>query len=135
MNAGLIILVLKIAVVAVTLLLGVSFVALARGRVRLHGRLNILFFILTLSALVGLEFIARLVAPEVFQQYLEEKNAQDALRIHLFFSVPAALLLAVMLFTGLRHRRKMHIGIGIAFLILWAGTFVTGVFFLPHELP
>lgn len=135
MNAGLVILVLKVAVIAVTLLLSVSFIALARGRTRLHGRLNIVFFVLTISALVGLELIARLIDPELFQQYLERKGAQDTLRLHLAFAIPAALLLAVMLFTGLRHRRKIHVGIGVAFLILWVGTFVTGVFFLPHELP
>ena len=135
MNAGLIILVLKIAVVTVTVLLAGSLIALAQGRYRLHGRINIAFFVLTLSALIGLEFIARLLDPQLFQAYLAEHDAQDALRIHLCFSVPAALLLTVMLFTGLRHRRKIHIGVGVAFLILWVGTFVTGVFFLPHQFP
>ena len=58
MNAGLVILVLKVAVVAVTVLLAGSLVALACGRYRLHGRINIAFFALTLAALVGLELIA-----------------------------------------------------------------------------
>src|SRR5712691_7261100 len=104
MNAGLIILVLKVAVVAVTVLLAASLLALSRGRYRLHGRINMVFFVLTLSALLGLEFIARLLSPELFDQYLEQHGAQDALRIHLAFSVPAALLLMVMLLTGLGHR-------------------------------
>lgn len=135
MNAGLLILVLKVAVVAVTVLLAASLLALARGRYRLHGRINLAFFILTLAAVIGLEFIARWLSPELFQDYLERHGARDALRIHLAFSVPAAVLLSVMLFTGLRHRRNWHIGVGVVFLILWVGTFITGVFFLPHEMP
>jgi Protein of unknown function (DUF420) len=135
MNAGLVILILKGAVITVTVLLAASLLALARGRYRLHGRINLVFFVLTLAALIGLEFIARMVSPELFQEYLERHGARDALRIHLAFSVPAALLLTVMLFTGLRHRRNLHIGLGVVFLILWVGTFITGVFYLPHEMP
>jgi hypothetical protein len=135
MNAGLIIFVLKIAVVTVTLLLVGSLIALARGRYRLHGRINLAFFILTVSALVGLELIARLVSPELFEEYLEQHGAQSALRIHLWFSVPAALLLGAMLITGSWHKRYLHIGLGVVFLILWVGTFITGVIYLPHELP
>jgi hypothetical protein len=135
MNAGLIILVLKVAVITVTILLLASLVALLRGRYRLHGRLNTAFFVLTLSALIGLEFIARWLNPALFEDYLELHGARAALRIHLAFSVPAALLLTVMLFTGRRHLRKLHIGLGVLFLILWIGTFITGVFYLPHEFP
>jgi hypothetical protein len=135
MTAGVIILMLKVAVVAVTVLLAVSLSALWRGNYRLHGRINWVFFVLTLAALVGLEFITRLVSPGLFQEFFERHGARDALRIHLSFSVPAALLLGVMLLTGVRHRRNWHIGLGVVFLILWAGTFITGVFFLPHELP
>src|SRR4051812_45603282 len=113
MNAGLIIFVLKVAVVAVTVLLAASLLALARGHRRLHGRINTVFFVLTLAALIGLEFIARLLSPpELFQDYLEQHGAQDALRIHLTFSVPSALLLTLMLFTGKRHLRNLHIGLG-----------------------
>ncbi len=134
MNAGLIILVLKVAVVAVTVLLAASLLALARGRYRLHGRINLVFFVLTLTAVIGLEFLTRLLSPGTFQAYLDAKDASDALRIHLYFSVPAALLLTAMLFTGSRHLRALHVGLGIVFLILWVGTFITGVFYLPHEL-
>src|SRR4051794_33084407 len=98
MNAGLIILVLKVAVVAVTLLLAASLLALALGNRRLHGRLNIVFFVLTLTAVLGLEVIARLLSPELFQTYLAEHEAVDALKIHLGFSIPSALLLPLMLF-------------------------------------
>jgi hypothetical protein len=55
--------------------------------------------------------------------------------IHLMFSVPSAALLFVMLFTGLKHKRPFHIAAGIVFSVLWTGTFITGIFFLPHELP
>jgi hypothetical protein len=57
------------------------------------------------------------------------------LQVHLSFSMPAALLLPFMLLTGLRRWRTWHVGIGVLFLMLWTGTFVTGVFFLPHGNP
>jgi uncharacterized membrane protein YozB (DUF420 family) len=50
--------------------------------------------------------------------------------VHLSFSVPAAALLFVMLFTGLKHKRNLHVAAGILFSVLWIGTFITGVFFL-----
>jgi uncharacterized membrane protein YozB (DUF420 family) len=134
MNAGLIILALKIAVIAVTILLACSLVALARGKYRLHGRINIAFFALTLAALIGLELIAQLLSPGLFLAYLEKHQALRILWVHLAFSIPSALLLSVMLFTGLRHRRNLHVALGIIFLILWTGTFITGVFYLPHEM-
>jgi hypothetical protein len=133
MNAGVIILVLKIAVIAVTILWLASLVALAMGKTRLHGRINMVFFALTLAALVGLELIARVVDPELFDQFLDERNAKGILYVHLGFSLPSAALLFVMLFTGLKHKRTFHIAAGILFSMLWTGTFITGVFFLPHE--
>jgi uncharacterized membrane protein len=135
MNAGLIILVLKVAVALVTVLLAGSLIALARGNYRLHGRINTVVFVLTLVALLGLEVVARLLEPELFSQYLEQRDATQALRVHLGFSMPAALLLFFMLGTGRAHRRYLHIGLGIVFLALWTGTFITGIFYLPHELP
>ncbi|HMF12148.1 MAG TPA: DUF420 domain-containing protein [Gemmataceae bacterium] len=128
-----VILLLKIAVTAVTGLLLVSLAALARGNYRLHGRINIVFFILTLSALLGLEGVARLAEPEMFQRYFKETNAENALSIHLAFSIPAAALLPFMLYTGLTHRRAVHLVLAVLFVILWTGTFVTGLFFLPHS--
>src|SRR5437763_16770542 len=89
MNVGLIILALKAAVIAVTVLLGISIWALSRGRYRLHGRLNIAFFALTLSALIGLELIVRLLIPESFEAYLDQHGARAMLRVHLWFSIPA----------------------------------------------
>ena len=135
MHAGLIILILKIAVIAVTVLWIASLIALALGRQRLHGRINIAFFSLTLAALVGLEVIVNLVSPGLIEQFLQERGASDMLKLHLCFSLPSAVLLFVMLFTGLKHKRAFHIGAGILFSVLWIGTFITGIFFLPHEFP
>jgi hypothetical protein len=132
-DAGLVILILKIAVGAVTVLWISSLVALAYGRIRLHGRINLVFFFLTVSALVGLEVIARIINPELFSQFLRDRDAVGTLTLHLCFSMPAAALLFIMLFTGLKHYRVAHISTGIVFGMLWAGTFITGIFFLPHE--
>lgn len=135
LTAANVILLLKVAVAAVTLLLLTSLVALARGNYRLHGRINVLFFALTLAALLGLEVVTRMVEPEMFGEYLRATNAQTALSVHLCFAVPAAVLMPFMLYTGLTHRRTVHISLAVVFGILWTGTFVTGIFFLPHSSP
>jgi hypothetical protein len=122
---------LKVAVAAVTVLLAASLLALARGNYRLHGRINTVFFALTLTALVGLEVIVRLLRPEMFEDYFARTGALAALQIHLAFSLPAAVVLLGMLYTGWRGPRRLHIALGIAFLVLWTGTFITGIFFLP----
>lgn len=134
MNAGLVILFLKIAVAAVTVLWIGSLIALARGNTRLHGRINIAFFCLTLAALFGLEIVVRIVSPGMFDNYFEPYE-ETAMTVHLMFSVPSAVLLFVMLFSGLKHQRNFHIATGILFSILWIGTFITGIFFLPVRLP
>src|SRR6478609_22205 len=84
-------------------------------------------------ALIALEVIVRLLDPELMNAFLEKHNAIGMLHTHLMFSMPAAVVLFAMLYTGLRHVRFVHIGLGIAFLILWTGTFITGVFYLPHH--
>lgn len=127
------ILLLKVAVVAVTLLLLASLVALALGKIRLHGRINIAFFILTLSALLGLELLVRAIDPRIFDYF--DEATRRALSIHLAFSLPSAALLPAMLFTGLTHRRRLHLTLAAVFAVLWTGTFITGVFFLPHTAP
>jgi uncharacterized membrane protein YozB (DUF420 family) len=128
-----VILALKVAVVAVTLLLVASLLAVARGNYRLHGRINKVFFALTLLALIGLEVVARILYPDMFEDYFTRTDSWPALRTHLAFSLPAALLLPLMLYTGLKRRRSVHVSLAMLFLLLWAGTFVTGVFFLPHS--
>ena len=54
-----------------------------------------------------------------------------ALNIHLCFSVPSALLMPAMVYTGLTHRRTIHLLLAAVFAVLWTGTLVTGVFFVP----
>ena len=132
LTAETVILTLKIAVVAVTVLLACSLTALAFGNYRLHGRINLTFFVLVLAALLGLELVAQVFHPGMLQSFLMRHDALDALYVHLGFSVPSALVLPVMLYSGLKRFRSFHIGLGILFLILWSGTFVTGIFFLPH---
>jgi uncharacterized membrane protein YozB (DUF420 family) len=132
LSAALIILILKVAVVAVTLLLIASLIALARGRYRLHGRINIVFFTLTLIALVGLEVVARLIEPDLFTEYFTKTDTWTELYIHLCFSIPSALLLPILLYSGLRGRIKLHFPLALVFLVFWTGTLITGVFFLPY---
>jgi hypothetical protein len=128
-----VILVLKVAVATVTLLFLASFVPLARGNYRMHGRINMAFAILTLGALLGLEALVRLIDPEIFDYF--DEAARRALTIHLCFSVPAAVILPAMLFSGLTHRRWLHLRLASLFGFLWTGTVLTGLFLLPHTPP
>lgn len=123
-----IILTLKVLVTAVTLLLLASLVALLLKRPRLHGRINTVFFVLTLVTVLGFEVLLQFV--NVSGTF--DEPTRRSLRIHLWFAVPSAVLLPVMLLTGKTHRKTIHVAFGVAFGILWAGTFITGVFFLPH---
>ena len=125
-----VILTLKVAVATVTAFLLASLVALARGNYRLHGRINLAFFVLTLGAVLGLELVVRVIDPQVFDYF--DDATRKALHVHLWFSVPAALLLPVLYATGRGHRRPVHVALALTFAVLWAGTFVTGIFFLPH---
>jgi uncharacterized membrane protein YozB (DUF420 family) len=127
-----VIMTLKVAVAAVTVLLLASLVALYRGQYRLHGRINLVFFTLTLAAVLGLELIVRVIDPSVFDYIRDNPPVYRALSIHLCFSVPSALLMPVMLYTGLTRRRSIHLKLACIFAVLWTGTFVTGIFFLPH---
>lgn len=130
-----VILALKVAVAAVTVILVLSLVALSRGEYRLHGRLNLAFFILTLGAVLGFELIIRVLEPDVFDYIKHNPDLQRALQIHLCFSVPALLLMPAMLYTGLTHRRSVHLGLAALFAVAWLGTFITGIFFLPTSRP
>jgi len=124
-----IILTLKILVSVVTTLFAASLVALMFDRQRLHGLINKVFFALTVTTVLGFELILRL-GTDVTATFSDEARA--ALRVHLFFAVPSALLLPVMLVSGVKHWRTLHVAVGVVFFFLWVGTFVTGVFFLPH---
>ena len=126
LSASNVILTLRIAVVAVTVLLVASLVALLLGRYRLHGRINLAFFALTTVAVLGLEVIANVVKPGLF-----DVVDRASLRTHLCFSIPALVLMVGMLVTGLMRRRRAHLALAALFGVAWVGTFVTGVFFLP----
>jgi uncharacterized membrane protein YozB (DUF420 family) len=125
-----VILSLKIAVAAVSVLLAASLVALLRGNQRLHGRINIVFFALTTTALIVFEGLIRLYDQAMFDTDNFGDDFKQALSVHLCFSIPSALLMPVMLFTGLRHYRAIHLVLAFVFGVLWVGTFVTGIFFL-----
>ncbi len=127
-----VILTLKIAVIVVTILLLTSLFVLARGNYRLHGRINVVFFTLTLITLLGFEVLVQLIRPDVFVYLKQDELLRQRLIIHLCFSVPSAVLMPMMLYTGLTRRRRVHLSLAVLFGILWTGTFVTGVFFLPH---
>jgi uncharacterized membrane protein YozB (DUF420 family) len=124
--------ILKIAVGAVTLLLLASLAALALGRVRLHGRINVCFFVLTMTTVLGFEVLVRFVNPDFTAGFTAEQLR--ALSVHLCFSVPAAIVLPFMLFSGKTHR-SWHVKLAFLFSALWLGTFVTGIFYLPHLIP
>jgi uncharacterized membrane protein YozB (DUF420 family) len=130
-----VILTLKVAVASVTVLLLASLVALYRGQYKLHGRINLVFFTLTLGAVLGLELIVRVVSPGVFDYIRNNPPLFRALNIHLCFSVPSTLLMPVMLYTGLKRLRSVHLKLAFLFGALWIGTFITGIFFLPHSFP
>jgi uncharacterized membrane protein YozB (DUF420 family) len=127
-----VILALKLAVASVTGLLLASLAALLRGNYRLHGRINLAFFTLTLAALLGFEVVIRALQPQVFEYLRGDEELSRALNVHLCFAVPSALLMPAMLYTGLTRRRGIHLVLAAVFSVLWSGTFVTGIFFLPH---
>ena len=127
-----VILTLKVAVAAVTVLLLLSLVALWRGNHWLHGRINLVFFTLTLVTVLGFETIIHVIDPTLFRYIDEHPQLSRSLRIHLCFSVPSALLMPAMLYTGLTHRRTVHLALAWVFGVLWLGTVITGIFWLPH---
>jgi uncharacterized membrane protein YozB (DUF420 family) len=125
-----IILALKVLVSAVTLILIASVTAIVTGRKKLHGRLNWLFFVLTMTTVVGFELLLRL-GTNVAESFSPE--ARQALRVHLCFAIPSAILLPFMLWSGATHHRRLHLPLAVLFVIAWVGTAITGIIFLPHE--
>jgi hypothetical protein len=125
-----IILTLKVLVSAVTVLFVGAVVAIGTGRKKLHGRINTAFFILTMTTVVGFELLLRL-GQDVTSTFTPE--ALKALRVHLGFAIPSAVLLPLMFLSGKRRWKLLHVAAGCLFTVMWVGTFVTGVFFLPHD--
>jgi uncharacterized membrane protein YozB (DUF420 family) len=121
---------LKIAVSAVTVLLLASLLAVLRGNYRLHGRLNLVFFTLTLMAVLGLELVVRVLAPDVFAYFNDDDALRQALNRHLWFSVPSTFVMPAMLYTGLKGYVRVHLSLAACFAVLWTGTVITGIFFL-----
>src|SRR5256885_1851935 len=117
-----VILILKVAVLAVTPLLLASLPLLWRGNRRLHGRINIAFFILTATTLVGFEFLIRILDPKLFDYIQQNEVVYQRLQVHLCFAIPSAVLMPVMLYTGLTHRRQAHLALAWLFGLLWLGT-------------
>lgn len=130
-----IILVLKVAVSAVTLLLATSLIALWTGRVRLHGRLNLLFFVLTMTAVLAFEILLR-IGPYIEPGWAVTNGwtpfHRQVLRVHLCFVIPLLLVMPLMLLTGLKHWRRIHLPLAVVFALLWLGMLVTGIGLLPH---
>ena len=100
-----IILTLKVLVASVTVLFVASIVVLRLGRPRLHGRINSLFFVLTMLTVVGFEVLLQSV--DVSASF--DQADRSVLRVHLWFAIPSAVLLPVMLFTGPDGRKSTHI--------------------------
>ena len=130
----LVILSLKYAVGAVTLLLCISLIALANGKVQLHGKINVVFFVLTLAALFLFEIVVRMIDPALFSGLWKNAELAKSLKIHLCFAVPSAFLMGIMLFTGLRKLKVWHRRVAVVFLVCWVGTFYTGIFWLPNHV-
>src|SRR6185437_13351310 len=126
-----VILTLKIAVAAVTVLLIAAVIAVLRGNYRLHGRINLVFFTMTLMAVLGLELVVRVLAPDVFAYINHDDSLRRALNRHLWFSVPSTFVMPAMLYTGLKGYVRVHLSLAVCFAVLWSGTFITGIFFLP----
>lgn len=129
MSGADIILTLKVLVTAVTVLFAAAVWAIATGRKKLHGRINTAFFTLTLTTVVGFELLLRLQG-NVTDHFTPDER--QALLVHLCFAGPSAVLLLVMMGSALLRWKRVHVACGLVFAALWLGTFVTGVFFLPH---
>ena len=130
----LVILSLKFAVGAVTVLLVISLIALSKGKIKLHGKINLAFFILTVAALFLFEIVVRMIDPFLFSGLWKNAELAKSLKIHLCFAVPSAFLMGIMLFTGLKKLKVWHRRVAVVFLVCWVGTFYTGIFWLPNHV-
>ncbi len=122
-NGPQIIITLKVLVATVTVLLVASLVALVLKRPRLHGHINTAFFVLTMLTVAGFEALLQWV--DVSATF--DDVARQALRTHLWFSVPSALLLPAMLVSGKMRLKRLHIALAVVFSLLWTGTVITGL--------
>lgn|GEM_PF-2083719 len=125
-----IIYILKCLVLLVTALFLAAIAAIATGSKRLHGQINTVFFILTMTTVVAFELLLRF-GIDVTSGFSPE--ARRALQIHLVFAIPSAVLLPLMFWTGSTGRRRWHTLLAGLFSLFWLGTVITGIVFLPHE--
>lgn len=121
---------LKVAVSAVTLLLIVSVICLLLKKFRLHGIINTIVAILTLLTLIIFEGILHFSNPPLTSSFTPDELRM--LKIHLYFAVPLVPMLFFMLWTGRRRQRTRHLSLAVLFVILWVGMFITGIFGLPN---
>src|SRR5438874_4537481 len=91
LSPAIVILTLKIAVSAVTIVFIASLIALANGRQRLHGQINRVFFGLTMTTVLAFEAFIRFVDPQLTAGFSAEQH--EALTVHLAFAIPSAVLL------------------------------------------
>jgi hypothetical protein len=122
-----IILTLKVLVATVTVLLLASLVALLLKRPRLHGHINTAFFALTMLTVIAFETVLQWV--DVSATF--DDAARQALRTHLWFSIPSALVLPAMFISGKMRLKRLHLVLAAVFGTLWTGTVITGLG-LPH---
>jgi subtilisin family serine protease/uncharacterized membrane protein YozB (DUF420 family) len=126
-----VILALKFAVGLVSVLLAFAVWAAWRKNYRLHGRINMAFFALTMTAVVLFELVIRVIKPGIYDYLRSDPEVFPRLRVHLSFAIPSALLMPAMLWTGMK-RRRIHRKLTVVFALFWILTFITGIFFLPH---
>jgi len=62
---------------------------------------------------------------EVLRRYLQERLPE--------YMVPSTFVLPAMLYTGLKGYVRVHLSLAACFVVLWCGTFITGIFFLPSQ--
>lgn len=129
LSGPLIILTLKVLVSLVTVIYLTAIVALVKGALRWHGRLNTLFFVLTMTTVVAFEVLLRF-GTDVSSSFSPE--AREALRVHLMFSIPSTLLLPLMIVSGWIRWRRAHVPLGVLFSLCWLGTLITGLL-LPSQ--
>lgn len=122
---------LKVAVAVASVLLLASLAALKAGKIRLHGQINLVFFLAVVATLVGFEVVLRMIQPGIYDWIKQDPKLAGRLWVHLWFSIPSALLMPVMLYTGYK-KKLIHKVLAVIFGILWTGTAITGIFGLPH---
>ena len=127
-----VILALKVAVGLVTVLLAFAVWAAWKKNFRLHGRINMAFFALTMTAVVLFELVIRVIKPGIYDYLRSDPELFPRLRVHLSFAIPSAVLMPLMLWTGMK-RRRAHRKLTVLFALFWILTFITGIFFLPHK--